>query len=128
MWPKALAQLIELAPHIGRLLPMADRFLQNRSAGDEAANRALDQIGTLHGDLRRVSSTHESLLRQINDLSERLASISEQATAARAAAESAEERAAGLEKRLNISTTMLGLLLPLNIVLLALVILLVVRH
>lgn len=128
MWPKALAQLIELAPHIGRLLPVADRFLQSRASNDDATNRALEQIGTLRGDLGRVASTHESLYRQLNDQAERLASISEEATAARAAAEAAEERAGGLERRLNISSTILGILLPLNIVLLALLILLVMRH
>lgn len=128
MWPKALAQLIELAPHIGRLLPVADRFLQNRANNDEATNRALDQISTLRGDLGRVSTTHESLYRQLNDQAEHLASISEEVAAARAAAEAAEERASGLERRLNISTSILGILLPLNMVMLALIIMLVMRH
>ena len=128
MWPKALAQLIELAPHIGRLLPVADRFLQSRASNEDGTNRALDQIGTLRGDLGRVAATHEGLYRQLNDQAERLASISEQATAARAAAEAAEDRAGALERRLNISTTILSILLPLNMVLLALVILLVMRH
>ena len=45
MWPKALAQLIELAPHIARLLPTADRFLQSKVAGDEATRAALAKFG-----------------------------------------------------------------------------------
>lgn len=128
MWPKAIAQLVEVAPHITRLLPMADRFLQARASNDEATRRALDQLVEVRGDLGRVTSSHEGLYRQLNEQSERLAAIAEQTQAARAAAEAAEERAGGLERRLNISSTMLGILLPLNIVLLALVILLVMRH
>lgn len=128
MWPKAIAQLVEVAPHITRLLPVADRFLQARSANDEATRRALDQMAEVRGDLGRVVASHESLYRQLNEQSERLAQVVEQAQAARAAAESAEERAGGLERRLNISSAMLGVLLPLNLVLLALVIMLVMRH
>ena len=128
MWPKAIAQLVEVAPHITRLLPVADRFLQARASNDEATRRALDQLVEVRGDLGRVAASHEGLYRQLNEQSERLAQVVEQAQAARAAAEAAEERAGGLERRLNISSTILGVLLPLNIVLLALVILLVMRH
>ena len=128
MWPKALTQLIEIAPHVSRLLPVADRFLQARAANDEAARRAFDQMAEVRGDLGRVTASHEGLYRQLNEQSERMAQVVEQAQAARAAAEAAEERAGGLERRLNISTTMLGILLPLNVVLVALMILLVMRH
>ena len=45
MWPKALAQLIELAPYIARMLPTADRYLQSRAASDEATREALAKFG-----------------------------------------------------------------------------------
>jgi hypothetical protein len=129
MWPKALAQLIELAPHIARLLPSADRFLQMGAGSDESTRQALEQMtDELRGDLRRVSASHEGLYRQMNEQGQRLALLTEQTDAARAAAEAAEERAAGLERRLAIGNALLTILLPLNVVLLALIILLLVRR
>lgn len=129
MWPKALAQLIELAPHIARLLPTADRYLQARSAGDEATRAALAKVGEdVRSDISRVTSSHEGIYRQLNEQGERMAQLSEQVNGARAAAEIAEERAGALERRVAISNAMLGVVLPLNVILLALVIYLVFRH
>lgn len=129
MWPKALAQLIELAPHIARLLPTADRYLQGRSAGDEATREALAKMGDdVHADINRVTASHESIYRQLNEQGEKFAQLSEQMTAARAAAEAAEERAGALERRVAMSSALLAILLPLNVILLALVIYIVMRH
>ena len=129
MWPKALAQLIELAPHIARLLPTADRYLQARNAGDEATRAALAKMGDdVRADINRVTASHEGIYRQLNEQSERFAQLSEQMTAVRAAAEAAEERAGALEQRVGMSSALLAILLPLNVILLALVIYLVVRH
>jgi aminopeptidase N len=129
MWPKALAQLIELAPHIARLLPTADRYLQSRNAGDEATRAALAKIGDeMRGDINRVTASHEGIYRQLNEQGERFAQLSEQVSAARAAAEAAEERAGALERRVAMSSALLAILLPLNVILVALVIYIVVRH
>src|SRR6201986_751449 len=129
MWPKALAQLIELAPHIARLLPTADRYLQARTAGDEATRAALAKMGDdMRVDINRVTASHEGIYRQLNEQGERMAQLSEQVNGARAAAEIAEERAGALERRVAISNAMLGVVLPLNVILLALVIYLVFRH
>lgn len=129
MWPKALSQLIEIAPHIARLLPTADRFLQSRVASDDANRATLGRIGDdLHADLNRVTAAHESIYRQLNEQGERFAQLGEQVNAARAAAEAAEERAGALERRVAIASAMVTIMLPLNIILIALVILLLVRH
>jgi hypothetical protein len=129
MWPKALAQLIELAPHIARLLPTADRYLQSKSAGDEATRAAVAKIGEdVRSDINRVTASHEGIYRQLNEQGERMAQLTEQMTGARAAAEAAEERVGGLERRVAISNALLNVVLPLNVILLALVILLLVRH
>ena len=129
MWPKALAQLIELAPHIARLLPTADRFLQSRAAGDEATRGAITKFGDeVRADIARVTNSHESIYRQLNEQGERLAQITEQVNAARAAAESAEERVTALENRAATSSALLAIILPLNVILLALTILLLVRR
>lgn len=128
MWPKALSQLIEVAPHLTRLIPAADRFLQGRASSDEATSKVLDQISGLRTDLARVSASHESLFRQLNEQSDRLAGILDQAEGSRAAAEAAEQRAGDLERRLSTTAALLAILLPINIIILALTILMLVRH
>lgn len=129
MWPKALAQLIELAPHIARLLPTADRYLQSKAAGDDATRTTLAGIGEdIRADIKRVTASHEGIYRQLNEQGERIAQLGEQMNAARAAAESAEERAGALERRVAITSAMVTILLPLNVILVALMILLLVRR
>jgi chromosome segregation ATPase len=129
MWPKALAQLIELAPYIARMLPTADRFLQSRVANDEATREALAKFGDdVRSDINRVTASHEGIYRQLNEQGERFAQLSEQMAAVRTATEAAEERAAALEQRVSMSSALLAILLPLNVILLALVIYMVVRH
>ena len=129
MWPKALSQLIELAPHVARLLPTADRYLQSKFAGDDATRAAIAKIGDdVRADINRVTASHEGIYRQLNEQGERMAQLAEQVNAARAAAEIAEERAGALERRMAISNALLGILLPLNVILLALVILMLVRR
>ena len=129
MWPKALAQLIELAPYIARMLPTADRFLQSRVANDEATREALAKFGDdVRSDINRVTASHEGIYRQLNEQGERFAQLTEQMTAVRTATEAAEERAAALEQRVSMSSALLAILLPLNVILVALVIYMVVRH
>ena len=129
MWPKALAQLIELAPYIARMLPTADRYLQSRVANDEATREMLAKFGDdVRSDLNRVTASHEGIYRQLNEQGERFAQLTEQMTAVRTATEAAEERAAALEQRVSMSSALLAILLPLNVILLALVIYMVVRH
>lgn len=129
MWPKALSQLIELAPHIARLLPTADRYLQSKASGDEATRGAIAKFGEeMRADIGRVTSSHESIYRQLNEQGERLAQITEQVNAARAAAEAAEERVTALENRAATSNALLAIILPLNVILLALTILLLFRR
>ena len=68
MWPKAL---LELAPHLVRLVPAANNFFQNKSAGDEANRKALEDIAEgLRGDLGQVTASHAGLYRQLNEQSE----------------------------------------------------------
>ena len=129
MWPKALGQLIELAPHVARLLPTADRYLQQRNAGDEATRAAVAKLGEdVRSDVSRVTASHEGIYRQLNEQGERMTQLTEQMTAVRTAAESAEERVGALERKVALSSSLLTILLPLNVILLALVILLLVRH
>jgi hypothetical protein len=129
MWPKALAQLIELAPYIARMLPTADRYLQSRVANDEATREVLAKMGDdVRSDINRVTASHEGIYRQLNEQGEQFAQLREQMTAVREAVDAAEERAGALEQRVAMSSALLAIVLPLNVILLALVIYMVVRH
>jgi hypothetical protein len=100
MWPKALAQLLELAPHVGRLVPAANRFLNPGAAADEASRSSMQQVAEgLRGDIGQVTASHDSLSRQLTEQNERLAVIAADAHAARLSAASLEARLIRIEQR-----------------------------
>jgi len=76
MWP-AIAQLLELLPHVSRLLPMADRYFNAKTADADASRSAMEQMAEgLRGDLGQVTAAHAGLYRQLNDQSEKLSNLS----------------------------------------------------
>ncbi len=91
MWPKAFAQFVELAPHISRLLPMADRFFQTKTAGEDANRRAVEALHAstedLRGDLGKVTAAHASVSEGIAELGGKFDAVAADARAARSAAE-----------------------------------------
>lgn len=98
MWPKAFAQLVELAPHISRLLPMADRFFQSKAAGDEANRKAIDAMGDrLRADLNQINVTHASLSDQIADLSTRTDRLTSDSDTLKRSADLLERRLTKIE-------------------------------
>ena len=129
MWPKALAQLIELAPHVTRLVPLADRFFQNKSAGEEANRRAMEAMAEgLRGDLGQVTAAHSGLYRKLQEQSEALVVLGTEVRSAKLASEEAELRVAKLQRRLTTVSSMLIGTLLLNFATLAVVIALFVNH
>ena len=73
MWPKAFAQFVELAPHISRLLPMADRFFQSKSTAEDGNRQAIEALGLrLQGEVDRVVQAQAEVGRQMDALSERV--------------------------------------------------------
>jgi septal ring factor EnvC (AmiA/AmiB activator) len=108
MWPKAISQLIELTPHVVRLLPMADRFFQSKSAEQDAARTAMEQMAEgLRGDLGQVTASHAGLYRQLNDQSEKLSTLSADLRSTKLVAESAETRIAALEQHIKVLRVLL---------------------
>jgi septal ring factor EnvC (AmiA/AmiB activator) len=101
MWPKALSQLIELAPHITRLLPMADRFFLAKSADADASRTAMEQMAEgLRGDLGQVTASHAGLYHQLNEQSEKLNEQSEKLSTIAASVHSTGLSIDSLEARL----------------------------
>ena len=73
MWPKAL---LELAPHLIRLVPTGDRSQTNRTAEDEAHRKAMEELAErLRDDLGQVTTSHSGLYRQLNEQSEQLVGV-----------------------------------------------------
>jgi len=103
MWPKVIAQLFELLPHITRLVPMADKYLSSKTASEKANEAAMAAMAEgVRGDLGQVTKAHAGLYRQLQDQSAQLAEVSEEVKRARLSIEQHEHRMEALE--LNIAS------------------------
>ncbi|HEX9202163.1 MAG TPA: hypothetical protein VF865_21575 [Acidobacteriaceae bacterium] len=96
MWPK---MLLELLPHFVRLMPVADKWFNTRSASDKAQEAALAALAVdLRGQIGQVTETQDGIGRQLQAQNQQVAELAVDVTRARIAAESAEVRIASLEK------------------------------
>lgn len=85
MWPKAFAQFVELAPHISRLLPLADRFLQSKTVTEPVSTAA-------PAELQEIFAAQGLLAKQITSLSESIAVAGSEAHATRTSIESMDTK------------------------------------
>jgi hypothetical protein len=126
MWPKAITTLIELAPHITRLVPMADRFFSSKSAESEASLTAMQQMAEgLRGDLGQVTASHAGLYRQLNDQSEKLNVIVAEQRSAKIALDANDARLGVIEQRQRVLIVLLSITL---LTLLALLLIVLTHH
>jgi hypothetical protein len=78
MWPRLIAQLVELLPHAARLLPMADNYLASRRERDRAQAAALAEFADgMRGDIGRVTDTYDALSRQLADQKQQILALRE---------------------------------------------------
>jgi hypothetical protein len=98
MWPKVIAQLFELLPHITRLVPMADKYLSSKTASEKATEAAMAAMAEgVRGDLGQVTKAHAGLYRQLQDQSAQIAEVGEEVKRARHSVEQHENRMVALE-------------------------------
>ena len=98
MWPKVIAQLFELLPHITRLVPLADRYLSSKSASEKANEAAMAAMAEgVRSDLGQVTKAHAGLYRQLQDQSAQIAEVGEEVKRARVSMEQHEHRMRALE-------------------------------
>ena len=98
MWPKVIAQLFELLPHITRLVPMADKYLSSKTASEKANESAMAAMAEgVRGDLGQVTKAHAGLYRQLQDQSAQIAEVSEEIKRTRLSVEQHEHRMLTLE-------------------------------
>ncbi len=113
-------QLIELAPHVTRLVPMADRYLQSKTDSGKAQRRALEEMAErLRGDIGQAREEMRGELTQVGQQlqaqSATLASLAENVQAARRSSDEMEARLKGMEARM----ARLGMILIAGMVVLA---------
>jgi chromosome segregation ATPase len=101
MWPKVIAQLFELLPHISRLIPMADKFLTQKTATDRANEAAMAAMAEgVRGDLGQVTKAHAGLYRQLQEQSAQITEIAEDLKASRLAKEQSQNRLEEVERQI----------------------------
>jgi predicted phage tail protein len=101
MWPKVIAQLFELLPHITRLVPMADRYLSSKTAAEKANEAAMAAMAEgVRGDLGQVTKAHAGLYRQLQEQSTQIAEVGEEVKRTRLSIEQHESRMVTLESKI----------------------------
>jgi hypothetical protein len=79
MWPKVLAQLFELLPHITRLVPMADKYFSTKTASEKATEAAMVAMAEgVRGDLGQVTKAHAGLYQQLQEQSAQIAEVTDE--------------------------------------------------
>jgi hypothetical protein len=115
MWPKVIAQLFELLPHISRLLPMADKYFNQKTATEKATEAAMTAMAEgVRGDLGQVTKAHVGLYRQLQEQSAQITGVSEEVKATRLTVEQQANRVEALER----AVSSLGLWLKIGVSLL----------
>ena len=105
MWPKMLLQLL---PHFARLMPVADKYLNSRSASDKAQEAAVTSLGEdVRAHLAQVTEAHSGISRQLQEQGAQITQVAVEATRARMGTESVEARIALLEKTAGIAVKLL---------------------
>ena len=95
MWPK---MLFEILPHIGRLVPVAEKFFATRNARDAEEQATLTDIrDTLRTELNHVSEIHTSLQQAVTAQREQIDAANAQITRVRLGVEAIETRVTRLE-------------------------------
>lgn len=123
MWPKILMQylpqLIELLPHVSRVVPMADKYMAQRGANDVKLDALADGV---RGDMGKVAKAHIALAEQLDAFSVHVIEGAADAKRARMAAELAEMKVEALEKRVaGLRAVLIAILLGVGLILLLVV-------
>jgi chromosome segregation ATPase len=102
MWPKVIAQLFELLPHITRLVPMADKYLSSKTASEKATEAAMAAMAEgVRGDLGQVTKAHAGLYRQLQEQSAQISEVAEEVKRSRLSVEQHDHRMEALQRQLN---------------------------
>jgi septal ring factor EnvC (AmiA/AmiB activator) len=83
MWPRLIAQMVELLPHATRLLPLADNYLANRREAERSQASALASMsGSLREEIGHVADVFGSVSRQVAEQKKQIAALQDSLDAA----------------------------------------------
>lgn len=106
-------------------MPAADKYLNNRTASDEAQKAALAALAQdVRGEIGGVTEEQAGLRRQLQEQTAQIAQVGVEVTRARLGIESVEARVAKLEKTAEVTVRLLVIALVLLVGLSALVVVL----
>ena len=106
--------LLELLPHFTRLVPVADKYFNNRTASDKAQEAALASLsGDVRGGLSKIAEESAGLRQKMQEQSSQTAELAVEVTRARMGTESVEARVARLEKTAALTVRLLWVALVL---------------
>jgi hypothetical protein len=129
MWPKVFAQLVEILPHIARLIPMADIFFASKTAGEKNNEAAIAAMAeNVRTELGKVTASHEGLYRQLQDQGAQIAATAADLNRARVAIEAHADRVVHLEKKIDRLNLWALSAIALLVIAIGLLIALLVRH
>jgi hypothetical protein len=95
-----LKQLVELLPHVSRLVPIAERYFSTKAAGDRSNELALAAIAEgMQADMGQVTKAHAGLYRQIQEQGAQIAGIGDEVRHVRGALDASERKVVALERR-----------------------------
>ncbi|WP_334266232.1 hypothetical protein [Edaphobacter sp. HDX4] len=95
-------QLVELLPHVSRLVPIADRYLSSKASGERASEMALASLAEgVQTDLGQVTKAHTALYRQLQAQGTQISAVGDEVHKARASLEASDRRVVALEQRVN---------------------------
>jgi chromosome segregation ATPase len=78
MWPRLIAQLVDLLPHATRLLPLADNYFSTRRESDRAQAAAMAALGDgLRDEMGKLAAANSGLTRQLGEQKQQIASLQE---------------------------------------------------
>jgi hypothetical protein len=120
MWPKLL---FDLLPHFSRLLPVADKYLADKSANDKAQAATTAALAAdVRGELGKVTEAHAGMSRQLQQQGTQVSELAVDVTRARMGVESVEERVAKLEKTTALAVRLLWVVLGLLLMVFAILV------
>lgn len=97
MWPK---MLFELLPHVGRIVPMAERFFETRKAREQEEQAQFAAITeTLRTELGRTAEATSAIERSVKDQAGQVSAIAAETSRSRAAMEALDGRMRRLEEK-----------------------------
>jgi hypothetical protein len=94
MWPRIL---LELLPHLGKLVPVADKLLAARTLNGSPPDPAALADG-LRSNLDQLGELHAGIERTLRDQAEQISALSVEVTRTRLGVEATEARIDKLER------------------------------